>query len=125
MNALSNLYGSSSATGHKEGTAQMSGAQQFGTIASGIGSMLGGAGNFLKFMPSDIELKHDIEQVGTLFDGQPVYGYFYKGNPTYTIGLIAQEVEKRTPEAVIELNGFKAVDYRLATKEARALKAAA
>ena len=100
-----------------QGTQQQSGAQQFGTIAGGIG-------NLLKFMPSDMRLKEDIAPVGTLFDGTPVYGYRYKGAPAYHIGLLAQDVEKTAPHAVIEINGYKAVDYRAATEASRKIAAA-
>ncbi|WP_211167450.1 hypothetical protein, partial [Aromatoleum evansii] len=62
-------------------TQQLSGAQQFGAIANGIGSLF-------KFMPSDMRLKEDIAAVGALFDGTPVYGYRYKGAPAYHIGLM-------------------------------------
>ena len=68
---------------------------------------------------SDRRLKEDITQVGTLFDGTPVYGYRYKGAPAYHIGLMAQDVEKTTPAAVVEINGYKAVDYRAATEASR------
>jgi hypothetical protein len=101
-------------SGSTQGTQDMSGAQQFGTIASGLGSLF-------KFTPSDARLKDDIEQVGTLFDGTPVYGYRYKGAHAYHIGLMAQDVEKTAPHAVIEIGGHKAVDYRAATEVARRL----
>jgi len=107
----------SQTSGQSQGTQQMSGAQQFGTIASGIG-------NLLKFLPSDMRLKEDISTVGMLFDGTPVYGYRYKGAPAYHIGLMAQDVEKTTPEAVIEINGYKAVDYRAATEASRRIHGA-
>lgn len=99
-------------TGTTTGTQQMSGAQQFSTIAGGIG-------NLLKFVPSDRSLKEDIVVVGALFDGTPVYRYRYKGAPASHIGLLAQDVEKRVPSAVIEINGYKAVDYRAATERSR------
>ena len=113
--------------GTTTGTQQMSGAQQFGTIASGITSLLGslpgtnsgGSGLLGLSKLSDRRLKEDIEPVGTLFDGTPVYGYRYKGAPAYHIGLMAQDVEKTAPEAVIEINGYKAVDYRAATEASR------
>jgi hypothetical protein len=117
----------SQSNGTTTGTQQMSGAQQFGTIASGIGSLLGsapgatsgGSGLLGLLKLSDRRLKDDIAQVGTLFDGTPVYGYRYKGAPAYHIGLMAQDVEKTTPDAVIEINGYKAVDYRAATEASR------
>jgi hypothetical protein len=99
-------------TSNTTGTQQMAGANQFGTVAQGIN-------NLLKFMPSDMRLKEDIAPVGALFDGTPVYAYRYKGAPTYHIGLLAQDVEKTSPDAVIEINGYKAVDYRAATEASR------
>jgi hypothetical protein len=97
-------------TGQSNGTSTMSGAQQFGQIAGGIGSI----GKIF----SDRRLKEDIEQVGTLFDGTPVYRYRYINTPAFQIGLMAQDVEKVTPEAVGEFGGFKTVDYKLATDKA-------
>jgi hypothetical protein len=102
----------SQTNGTTTATQQLSGADQFGKIAGGIGTIL-------KFLPSDMRLKEDIEQVGTLFDGTPVYGFRYKGAPAYHIGLMAQDVEKATPDAVLEINGYKAVDYRAATEASR------
>ena len=102
----------SQSNGTTQGTQEMSGADQFSKIAGGIGSLL-------KFTPSDMRLKEDISPVGTLFDGTPVYGYRYKGAGAYHIGLMAQDVEKITPGAVIEINGYKAVDYRVATEASR------
>jgi hypothetical protein len=112
------------------GTQQMSGAQQFATLAGGIGNLLGGAksggSGLLGLLNwSDRRLKDDISQVGTLFDGTPVYGYRYKGAPAYHIGLMAQDVEKTNPSAVIEINGYKAVDYRAATEASRRIGEAA
>jgi hypothetical protein len=66
-----------------------------------------------------MRLKQDISLVGRLFDGTPVYGYRYRGAPAYHIGLMAQDVEKTTPHAVIEISGYKAVDYRAATEASR------
>jgi Chaperone of endosialidase len=99
----------SQSTGTTSGTQQMSGAQQFSTLA----------GSLLKFLPSDMRLKEDIVAVGTLFDGTPVYRYRYKGAPACHIGLLAQDVERSMPAAVIEINGYKAVDYRAATERSR------
>lgn len=111
----------SQSSGTTTGTQQMSGADQFGKIASGIGSLLTGYSNYTK---SDMRLKEDIEPVGTLFDGTPVYGFRYRGAPAYHIGLMAQDVEKTTPHAVIEINGYKAVDYHAATEASRRIHGA-
>ena len=107
----------SQTNGTTTGTQDMSGAQQFASLAQGIG-------NLAKFLPSDAHLKEDIAPVGTLFDGTPVYGYRYKGAPAYHIGLLAQDVEKTTPHAVIEINGYRAVDYRAATEASRGMRLA-
>lgn len=107
----------SQSSGSTQGTQDMSGAQQFGAIASGLG-------NLFKFLPSDERLKEDIAPVGQLFDGTPVYGYRYKGAGAYHIGLLAQDVEKFAPHAVTEIGGYKAVDYRAATEASRRIKSA-
>jgi hypothetical protein len=117
---IAGLGGTSSGTGTQ--TNQMSGAQQFGMIAGGLGSLFGGgggttAGNIFKFI-SDRRAKKDITQVGTLFDGTPVYRYRYIGQPAFQIGLMAQDVEKYAPEAVGQIGPYKAVDYKLATDKA-------
>lgn len=117
----------SQSTGTTTGTQQMSGAQQFGAIANGISSLLGasssngGSGLLGLARWSDRSLKEDVAQVGVLFDGTPVYSYRYIGAPAYHLGLMAQDVETRSPGAVIEINGYKAVDYRAATERAREL----
>jgi hypothetical protein len=103
-------------------TQQMSGADQFNKIAGGINNLVGSLNPLKTF--SDRRLKDDITQVGTLFDGTPVYGYCYKGAPAYHIGLMAQDVEKTAPQAVIEINGYKAVDYRAATEASRRIQKA-
>jgi hypothetical protein len=71
---------------------------------------------------SDRRLKTDIRPVGRLHDGQTVYSYRFRGSPRTELGLIAQEVEKRRPDAVRRHpNGFKMVDYRKATERRHGL----
>lgn len=72
------------------------------------------------FSISDERMKDDIERVGELADGQPVYSFTYKDDPEdrVHIGLMAQDVEEHTPEAVKEFGGVKAVDYGMATERA-------
>ena len=63
-------------------------------------------------MFSDRRLKTDIKRVGALENGLPVSLFRYKGDPTPRIGLMADEVERVRPEAVIERpDGFKVVRY--------------
>lgn len=65
---------------------------------------------------SDERTKEDIVKIGALDNGLPVYTFKYKGHPQTHIGLIAQEVEKVRPEAVVEINGLKHVDYARAVQ---------
>jgi hypothetical protein len=64
---------------------------------------------------SDINLKENIKKVGSLDNGLNLYSYNYKDGfdlPTgRQVGVMAQEVEKVIPEAVTEVNGYKAVRY--------------
>lgn len=85
-------------------------------MMSGLFS-LGGAG-VAKY--SDIRMKENIERIGELPNGIGVYAWDYK--PEYQdiaglgrhVGVMAQEVEKIIPYAVITLDdGFKKVRYDL------------
>lgn len=69
---------------------------------------------------SDERVKEDVREVGALADGQKVYAYHYKGDPSKTthMGLLAQEVERAAPTAVSEHGGVKAVEYDHATRKA-------
>lgn len=133
---VAGLGSQSSGTGTSttSGTQTMSGAQQFATIMNGIGAGIGGfnpqtgaasGGMALLKMFSDRRTKDDIEQIGQLFDGTPIYRFRYKGDPRVTVGLMADDVERYAPEAVAELGGVKIVDYRQATERAARMKAAA
>ena len=71
--------------------------------AAGIGSLVGS-------IFSDRRLKTDIKRVGETNSGLPVYTYRYKGEETYHIGVMAQDVEKVRPDAVHEEQGYLKVD---------------
>ena len=78
----------------------------------GLGGTLGAAA--LKF--SDPALKTDIEKVGRLDNGLPVYRYRYRAGGPPEIGLMADDVARRRPEAVgRDAEGLMAVDYVKAT----------
>jgi len=79
-----------------------------GSFLSGLGSLAGGL-----FTMSDANAKEEIEQIGETDDGQPIYRYRYKGSPRTEIGLMAQDVVKRNPDAVRRnrATGLMAVDY--------------
>lgn len=89
-------------------------------IAEGTGSLSGSSTTTTQpgGLFSDRRLKHDIKKIGETFDRQTVYSYKMGDDPKTYIGLMAQEVEKRHPEAVGVAGGFKTVDYGRATKKA-------
>ena len=106
-------------TGILGGLAGSSGAQSaLSNIGKGLGSGLSGL-----FGLSDRRAKDDVEEIGKLNDGQKVYRFRYKGDSRPQIGLMAQEVEKRHPEAVAEIDGVKFVDYGRATNRSAQLQA--
>jgi hypothetical protein len=78
-----------------------------GGMAMGIGAA-GGAGAFF----SDRRLKTDIKKVGKTESGLPIYTYKYKGDNKTQMGVMAQDVEKKNPEAVSKVGGYKAVNYK-------------
>jgi hypothetical protein len=67
---------------------------------------------------SDSRMKEDIKHIGNTYDGQKIYSYRFKGEPQTHIGLLAQEVEKKHPDAVDSIKGVKMVDYDAATEDA-------
>ena len=89
-----------------------------GNAMSSMGSAASSGLSSIMAMFSDERLKENIEPVGELYDGSNVYRYNYLGDPTPRIGLMAQEVEQTRPDAVVEIGGFKAVDYGKATQAA-------
>jgi hypothetical protein len=86
--------------------------------AEGIG---GGIMALLGLLFSDPRLKENKSRVGELYDGTPVWGYNYIGDPTPRIGLMANEVAERYPQAVHDVGGLSTVDYGRATQKSRAM----
>lgn len=117
-NASGNFW---NALGGLGGMRTSGGGSVGGNAVSGIGSAISSAIPGMLAMFSDERLKEDIEPVGELYDGTNVYRYRYKGDDTPRIGLMAQEVEKTNPGAVVEIGGYKAVDYGRATQYASEL----
>lgn len=74
------------------------------------------------FAMSDERMKDNVEAVGELYDGQPIYRYNMKGSPKTQLGLMAQDVERNGhSDAVAGLGGIKMVDYKRATDVAAGL----
>lgn len=83
-------------------------------VSQGNSDVAGGAtiGAALIGLLSDKRAKEDIEKVGKLDSGLPIYKYKYKGGGDKThIGVMAQEAEKKFPHAVHEVGGLKFVNY--------------
>lgn len=78
------------------------------------GSLLGAAGQAGGFgaLFSDVRLKRDITRVGTTDGGLPIYTYRYVTGGPMMMGVMAHDVEKVIPDAVMTHDsGFKMVDY--------------
>lgn len=78
---------------------------------------------------SHARLKEDINLIGGLHDGTPVFSYSYKSDPhkRKQIGLMAQDLKTRMPESVITLpdaQGTMLVDYAKATEKSRLMSMA-
>ncbi len=62
------------------------------------------------YAKSDIHLKENITHIGES-NGFPLYTFQYKGEPELYQGVMAQDVLKSRPDAVMQIDGFLAVDY--------------
>lgn len=72
---------------------------------------------------SDRRLKENIREVGSLHDVLPIYEYTYIGEERVRLGLMAQDVEKIAPGAVVDFGKYKAVHYDRAIEAAERLAA--
>jgi outer membrane immunogenic protein len=62
---------------------------------------------------SDIRLKRDIMRIGQLDNGLTLYRYRYLWSDTVYVGVMAQEVAEKAPNAVVMgEDGYLRVDYR-------------
>lgn len=92
-------------------------------LLPGVGQFAGssaGSSLIASLIGSDRRIKDDLVKIGEA-NGMPVYRYRYKGEPANVvrIGLVAQDVEKRRPEAVFtRSDGIKFVDYAKALETA-------
>jgi hypothetical protein len=94
------------------GTTNSSGTttkQENPSIMSSIGGGLGLIGSLFR---CDRRVKTDIELVATLPDGIPLYNFRYLDDPAGHIHTapMAQDVQKKYPEAVIEIDGVLHID---------------
>jgi hypothetical protein len=87
-----------------------------GQGSSGVGNALGTAATIASLFASDRNVKKDVKKIGILDNNLPVYSFKYKGDDATQIGLMAQDVEKKNPDAVHNIGGIKHVDYSQAMK---------
>jgi hypothetical protein len=73
-----------------------------------IGQAIGIAASL--FGMSDSRMKENVELDGT-WKGHNVYTYNFKGSNTRSRGVMAQEIEITRPDAVVEIEGIKHVNY--------------
>ncbi len=100
------------------GQVQSNYQNQMNAYGQKMGGLFGLAGAGAQAaMMSDRRLKTDIKLVGKLDNGLNVYSYRYKAGGATHLGLMADEVEKLHPAAVVEgHDGFKAVRYAEAVR---------
>ena len=75
-----------------------------------LGGLLAAGGTAAQAFGSDIRMKENVKLVGNQ-KGFNMYEFNYLGSDQRYKGVMAHEVAKRRPEAVIEVNGLYWVDY--------------
>jgi hypothetical protein len=125
---LGGMGGTTTGTGYATGTqtpANDPWANVLGGLAGGagilgsLGTAGGSAGIAGLFGGSDRRTKTDIKDIGRTHDNQKIYSYRFKGSMMPQIGMMADEIEKKTPEAVMTgPDGMKRVRYDMATRKA-------
>jgi hypothetical protein len=93
--------GRSTSSGGGGGGGGMSTGQMIGTAAT-VASAFGW---------SDRRLKKNIKKIGRLMNGLYVYTFNYIWGGKSQIGVMADEVKKVIPEAVVEVYGYDLVNY--------------
>lgn len=78
--------------------------------AEGTENFLSAAGGLAGIALCDKRTKEDIRRVGIMDNGLPVYMFKYKGSDQIHVNVMAQDVEKVMPDAVIQVDGLKYVD---------------
>lgn len=130
LNALYQQYAQAQAFPYQQ-------TQWLAGLGTGVGSNLGGtssgtttgpapnqtaqwlgAGLSAAALLSDRDAKEGIERIGKMNDGTPIYRFRYKGSPQWHVGPMAQDVEKRNPDAVSRgVDGYRYVDMHEATDD--------
>lgn len=97
---------------------------QYNSQVAGNNNAMGSAGQLLGnaasayYLFSDSRLKHSIVMVGE-GNGHKLYEFSYLDDNKRFVGVLAQDVEEYMPEAVINVAGYKAVNYAMLGVEMR------
>lgn len=96
---------------HQGGTQQTNGrTSQWGVNFGDVAKAAAGVGQMIAM--SDSRLKESIVPMGKTAGGATLHSYRYRGDNQVRVGVMAQEVRRIFPEAVVETpSGFLAVDY--------------
>ena len=111
------LYPGGTTTGSGTSTGTSTIMPPSNPTASGIGAGLAGAGTIAQFLPffgfSDAQLKKNVRgPIGKTNSGHNLYAYEFLGSSKPEIGVLAQEVERKDPEAIVRHpSGYKMVNY--------------
>jgi len=115
--SLSNMWQNVGNLGVQRTRLGIDAANSNNSLFNGIAGMA--AGGAMRWALSDKRAKTDIKKVGKLDNGLPVYTYRYKGDGRPQLGLMAQDVKKKVPQAVRKADdGLYRVNYALAVKGA-------
>lgn len=93
------------------GTGTSTQSQGGSGLLGGLGGLASGIGTAWTAF-SDVNMKENIEEIG-IESGHKIYEFSYKGNPKRYIGVMAQDVIKIHPEAVMHTPNGLMVDYSL------------
>lgn len=75
-----------------------------------LGNLFGTVGA-AALMKSDARIKNIHARIGETRGGIPIYLFSYKSGGPKMFGVVAQDVEKVAPDAVVTIGGVKHVDY--------------
>lgn len=114
MGIVGNQSWGNSTTGNSTTTSTPSAWDTISGLMSSGGKLAQGVGALAPLMAlSDRRFKTNITRIGKTDNGLPLYTFEYIGDPEkrINVGVMAQDVEAKNPDAVTEVNGIKLVDY--------------
>jgi hypothetical protein len=108
--SLVRLQGDIEQSSYMAQAAQAASSASSSKKSGGLGGILGAVGAVASLF-SDDDLKENIEFLWRRPDGIGIYQFSYKGGEGVYRGVMASEIEILRPDATIEVDGFRKVDY--------------